>query len=504
MTATAPVSPVSPAAPLTLRRVRLGAGGPLSDVRIEGGRVTEIHPSPGGTDDIPSVDLEGRTLLPGLWDSHVHIVRWAVARRRLDLTGLGSARAVAAAARERAAAMPPGETLAGYGFRDGLWPDAPHKDLLDALIPDRPALLVSADLHSAWANSPALALLGLGDHPTGLLRERACFHATAQLASVSTETADAWVRDACAAAARLGVTGILDFEHADNITDWTRRTAEAPGPLPVRVSAAVYPPYLDAAVGRGLRTGTAPPDVPGGLLETGPLKLITDGSLNTRTALCHDPYPDAAGLPDTHGLAEMTPEELTGLMRRAAAHGIEPAVHAIGDHANERALDAFEAVRCRGRIEHGQLLRPEDLPRFAALDVTVSVQPTHAVDDRDIADRHWHGRTHRAFAYADLLAAGARLELGSDAPVATLDPWLSLANAVSRTDDPRPAWHPEQRLTVAQALAASARGRRSVRVGDVADLVIVDADPLTADDATLRRMPVHGTLLAGRWTHRAE
>lgn len=109
-------------------------------------------------------------------------------------------------------------------------------------------------------------------------------------------------------------------------------------------------------------------------------------------------------------------------MRRAAAHGIEPAVHAIGDRANTVALDAFEAVRCRGRIEHAQLLSPEDLPRFARLGVTAGVQPRHATDDRDVADRHWAGRTERAFAYADLLAAGARLEFGSDAPVSPLDP----------------------------------------------------------------------------------
>jgi predicted amidohydrolase YtcJ len=190
-------------------------------------------------------------------------------------------------------------------------------------------------------------------------------------------------------------------------------------------------------------------------------------------------------------------------MRRAAAHGIQPAVHAIGDRANEVALDAFEAVRCRGRIEHAQLLAPQDVPRFAALDLTVSIQPTHAPDDRDLADRHWAGRTHRAYAYADLLAAGARLELGSDAPVAPLDPWESIASAVTRTRDERPAWHPEQRLSPACALAAAARGRRLIRVGDPADLVVVDADPLTADARTLRQMPVHATLVAGGWTHRA-
>ncbi|MFJ9029438.1 amidohydrolase [Streptomyces sp. NPDC102274] len=530
----------------TLRNVRIGAGGPVCDVRIASGRVSEIHPggsaaprSTGG----PDVDLDGRTLLPGLWDAHVHIVQWAVARRRLDLAGTGSARAAARIAGERAASMGPGELLVGYGFRDGLWPDAPHKHLLDAMVPDRPVLLVSADLHSAWLNSAGLALLSRGDHPNGLLREEECLRATAQLSSVTTEMSDAWVREACAAAARRGITGILDFEYADNVTDWTRRmttgqavtgatataaaaddaaglsmppptpistTAPIPVPapvsvpIPVRVAAAVHPEHLDAAIARGLRTGVALREVPGGLLETGPLKLFTDGSLNTRTALCHDPYPGIpSGGPGEYGLAQVTPEELAAVMRRAAAHGMEPAVHAIGDRANEMALDAFEAVRCRGRIEHGQLLRPADVPRFAALDVTVGVQPTHAVDDRDVADRYWHGRTHRAFPFADLLAAGAALELGSDAPVAPLDPWRSIANAVARTDDARPAWHPEQRLSVAQALAASARGRRSVRVGDRADLVVVDVDPLTADLAVLRDMPVYGAMLAGAWTHLA-
>ncbi|AXK35014.1 amidohydrolase [Streptomyces armeniacus] len=498
--------------PRSLRRVRLGAGGPLCDVRLEGGRVHGIraHGAP-QRDWEPSVDLEGRILLPGLWDAHVHIVQWAAARRRLDLAGLPSASAAAEAARGHAAGLEPGTPLIGYGFRDGLWPDAPHRDLLDAATGARAALLVSGDLHAVWLNSAALALLGRDGHPTGLLRETEALEATERLATADTPTSDEWVAQACAAAARRGVTGIIDFEYADNLTDWTRRMAT--GRIPLRVAAAVYPEYLDAAAARGLRTGDPVPvpgleagryasGVPGGLLETGPLKLFTDGSLNTRTALCHDPYPGLpAGDPEARGIGLLTPAELAQTMRRAAAHGIEPAVHAIGDRANELALDAFAAVGCQGRVEHGQLLRPADVPRFAELGVTVGVQPSHAVDDRDVADRHWHGRTHRAFAYGDLLAAGARLEFGSDAPVAALDPWVTLANAVSRTDDGRPAWHPEQRLPVADALAASARGRRTVSTGDRADLVVVDADPLTADDATLRRMPVYGTLVAGVWTH---
>ncbi len=266
------------------------------------------------------------------------------------------------------------------------------------------------------------------------------------------------------------------------------------------MSAAVYPSRLDAAIKRGLRTGDEV-GADGSLVQVGPLKLFTDGSLNTRTALCRDPYPGLEGTDGAHGIEETAPDELVRLMRHAAAHGIEPAVHAIGDRANTVALDAFEAVRCRGRIEHAQLLSPQDLPRFAQLGVTAGVQPRHATDDRDVADRHWAGRTERAFAYGDLLAAGARLEFGSDAPVSPLDPWLAIASAVSRTDDERPAWHPEQRLSVPDALVAAARGHRLIRVGDPADLVVVDVDPLDADPDTLRAMPVHATMTNGRWTH---
>ena len=504
--ATDMAAPQAPA-PGLLRRVRLPGQEQLFDVALADGRVTEVRPhAPGSGAEGAVDDLAGRVLIRGLRDAHVHLAQWAVIRRRLDVSGAGSARETVRAVQEGAAGLPPGELLTGYGFRDGLWPDAPHKRLLDALPDGRPALLISADLHTAWLNSAALALLGEGGHPTGVLREDACLRATARLSGVPEPALDGWVRDACEAAARRGVTGVIDFECADNVTDWEHRAIS--GPPPLRVAAAVYPEHLDAALRRGLRTGT-PLGPRGSLLETGPLKLFTDGSLNTRTALCHDPYPGfGVDDPEAHGLAQTVGEELVAVLRRAADHGFVPAVHAIGDRANQLALDAFEQAGCAdqlgwaGRIEHGQLVRAEDFGRFAKLGITVGVQPTHAVDDRDVADQHWPGRTARAFAYASLLAAGARLEFGSDAPVAPLDPWLSIANAVARTGDDRLAWHPEQRLTVAQALTASTGGRFAVRAGDPADLAVLDADPLTTDDDTLRHLPVHGTLLAGAWSHR--
>ena len=193
------------------------------------------------------------------------------------------------------------------------------------------------------------------------------------------------------------------------------------------------------------------------------------------------------------------PAELTALMARAHAAGIDSAIHAIGDYASELALDAFESTGARGSIEHAQLLALRDVARFAQLGVTASIQPAHLLDDRDIAEGIWPGRTDRAFLFASLAAAGAQLVLGSDAPVAPLDPWVALGAAVWRTNDDRPAWYPQERLAAEVALAASTDGH-GVRPhrDDVADLAICDIDPLAADPATT----VAGTLLAGEWTHR--
>jgi predicted amidohydrolase YtcJ len=235
----------------------------------------------------------------------------------------------------------------------------------------------------------------------------------------------------------------------------------------------------------------------------GPLKVITDGSLNTRTAYCHDPYLGLEGTELARGMLRVPFAELESLMRRAWSYGIESAIHAIGDHANTLALDAFAAVGCRGSVEHAQLLCRDDIARFGDLGVVGSVQPEHAMDDRDVADRYWAGRTDRAFAFRDLVAAGATLALGSDAPVAPLDPWITIAAAVHRTRDARPRWHPDQEIPLEVALASSARGRATVSVGDPADLVIVEHDPYTASPGQLRTMPVAGTLLGGRWTWRS-
>ncbi|MEV5412293.1 amidohydrolase family protein [Thermopolyspora sp. NPDC052614] len=494
--------------PLLIRDVRLGPGGPAANVLVADGRIAAVGPELSASEAGEVVEGAGRTVLPGFWDAHVHIVQWASARRRVNLAGATSARAAAElmadAAREGRVA--PGEPLIGFGFRDGLWADRPEPALLAWAGEEQAVALVSQDLHTAWFSRGALRAVGRDGHPTGVLREHDCLDAVARLGQADAETVDRWVADALRAAAARGVVGILDFEFADNCADWRRRAAR--GPLDVRVRSAIYPEYLDEAVAAGLRTGDVLADT-GGLVEVGPLKLFVDGSLNTRTALCNDPYPGTLGAPgalpeqERFGILQTPPDELVRLMTRAAENGIEPAVHAIGDRANTIALDAFDRLGCPGRIEHAQLIDHADLHRFARPGLILGVQPAHATDDRDIADHHWAGRTDRAYAYADLARAGATLEIGSDAPVSPLDPWEGIAAAVHRTDDDREPWHPEQAIPLDDALAAAARGRRGLRVGDPADLVIVDHDPSGLAPHELREMPVHATLVGGRWTHRA-
>ena len=486
---------------LLLRDARRYGSASRHDIRIAGGRVTAIVPAgsrPALDDEV--VELDGRFVGPGLWDEHVHFTQWVVRRSRLDLSAAGSAHAtldlIAGALRLR----PPeaGSMLIGYGFRDALWPDAPTRRALDAVAGSAAVVLVSADLHCGWLSSAAARRLGVTLDDSGVLSERPWIdalhgmdHEKPQITEYAAAAADA---------ARLGVVGIVDFENTDNATEWPERVAG--GVISLRVEASVWPSRLDDAVARGLRTGLAL--VPGGLVTAGRLKVVVDGSLNTRTAWCWDPYPGMdLDLPHPCGVASVPPEELAGLLGKAARNGIQAAVHAIGDRANTAVVDTYERLGLTGTVEHAQLVRAADVARFARLGLVASVQPEHAMDDRDVADHHWAGRTDRAFAYGSLHRAGVVLRLGSDAPVAPLDPWAAIASATSRSRGDREVWHPEQRLPIDVALASSARGRTAVAEGDVADLVVLDEDPLRAGRDALRAMPVAGTLLAGRWTWRS-
>jgi len=234
------------------------------------------------------------------------------------------------------------------------------------------------------------------------------------------------------------------------------------------------------------------------------VKAFMDGTLGSRTAR----------LLDGTGVEITSTEGLAALIRRAAAHGLPLAVHAIGDRANRDALDAFEATRAdwaprglRPRIEHAQCVHPDDIPRLAALGVAASVQFTHATSDRDVADRLWGERAAHAYPYRSLCDAGAVLAGGSDAPIEAFDPLAGLRAAVLRTDSERPPWRPDQAIDLHEALAAfttapawleHAEDRRGrLAPGLAADVVVLDRDPF----ADLEGARVVATMFGGDWVH---
>lgn len=466
------------------------------DLHLADGRIVDIAP----TGALPArgevIEADGAWAVPGLWDNHVHTVQWALAAERVPLGEADSAAGAARLMRD-APVLPDGRRI-GTGFRDALWPDRPSVAALDAETGVVPTYLINADVHSVWLNSAALAREGFRADD-GLLREEDAFEISRRLNAVDPAHSDEAVIRAGAAAAARGVTGLVDFDMAWNADAWPRRIRA--GFAAHRVDFAFYPADLDRAITTGLRTGerlavSDPTGLVGSLVRVGSLKVISDGSLGTRTAACSHSYP---GDPANYGVLTVPPEELTALLTTAAGAGIEAAVHAIGDRAVTAALDAFGASGATGSMEHAQLVRHADLARFARLGVRASVQPQHAVDDRDLVEHHWAEQTAIGYPLASLLSAGAEVRFGSDAPVAPLDPWHAIAAAVWRTDDDRAAWHPEERVTLDQALEASVR--TSLRPGQGADIVILGSDPRTADATGLRTMPVTTTLLGGRLTH---
>ena len=465
------------------------------------------------------VELGGACVLPGFTDSHTHFPTWAAAQQQIRLEGAPTLDAaldrVAAAAR----ALPPGARwLRGVGWRAGDWdpPAEPTRQMLDRAAPGVGVALMSRDYHSLWLSSEALAradaellvpggVVELDDagEPTGVLREESAWRFRDRWAAPTHDEYLEAMRAGLPLAASRGVTAIHDKDGWLGALELFQRL-HAGGELTLRVWQSVPHERLDALAALGLRSGFGDD-----WLRLGYVKAFMDGTVGSATAR----------LLDGSGVQITSREDFEAIVRRAARAGFPVAVHAIGDLANREALDAFEAAagewRPRGlrqRIEHAQLLAAEDVARFARIGVTASVQFSHAPSDRDLADRAWSGRTQGAYAYGSLLAAGARLVDGSDAPVEELDPLQGLRAGVLRTLDHRPPWHPENAVGVEAALRAitaepawlsyaeDRRGR--LAPGMLADLVVLDRDPLAVPPEELPRLRVLGTMAGGRWTHR--
>jgi predicted amidohydrolase YtcJ len=462
------------------------------------------------------VDLGGRCVVPGFADAHVHFPTWALARGEVRLEGTRSLEEALTRVRDAMAGVQPGRWLRGRGWRSGDWspPVEPTRHALDAITGETPTALAARDSHSLWLNSAALAradgdlrvpggVVEVDDRgePTGVLREEAAWHFRDTVIEIPD---DEWIeatRAGLRVASERGVTSVHDKDGwLGALRFWQPLRAQEA--LTVRVWQSLPHAQLDSLAELGISSGLGDD-----LLRIGYLKVFMDGTLGSATAR----------MLDGSGVQITSSDELADIVRRAARARFPVAVHAIGDLANREALDAFEQTRSdwqplglRHRIEHAQILAPEDVGRFAALGVTASVQFSHAPSDRDLAEEHWAGKTERSYAWRSLIDAGARLANGSDAPVEELDPLAGIAAGVLRTLDERPAWHPEQAVTVEEALTATTvnpawlsgdeRRRGKLLPGYFADLVVLDRDPVTCAPEELPDVAVVATMVGGRWT----
>lgn len=496
---------------MILSRGRLlgSAADSAVDIVIRGSQIAKIAPVGAvARQGHEVIDLDGRWVTAGFWDEHVHFSSWAQSRRRIALGSASSAREAAEIIRNTVEALSANSEkdpiLFGVGYRDGLWPDPKTRELIDSATGDTPVILISADLHSAWINSATVRKFKLGvEESRSILEERECFDLLRRASTVNHSLLDEWVLEAANIAASRGLVGLVDLEMTYNPEDWRRRSSRFGDKFPLQVDFGVYPEDFDRAISENLSSGSRI----GENVRVGPLKLITDGALNTRTANCIQPYLGIS--PPQYGAMNYSESEIEYLIRRGKDAGFWPAIHAIGDQANRIILDIFERVKLPGRIEHAQLLRDEDLSRFKLLGVTASVQPAHAVDDRDVADLFWGDRSNRAFPLKSLVDSGATLVFGSDAPVSPLDPWVGIAAAVARTGDSRPPWLGFQGISISEAIAFSQRSE--LREGEPADIAVLEADPFWLTQAfgkdmpklgeALRSLPVFMTLSLGMVTY---
>ncbi|WP_324717022.1 amidohydrolase [Carboxydochorda subterranea] len=517
---------------------------PVEDgaIWIAGGRIRAIGPR----DAIASLagrgavrfDGQGALALPGLWDSHLHLGAWAMARSRVDLRGCRDLDEVASRLRARDATLAPGAWLVAVALeRHRVDPGGAGLDgrLLDRLFPHRPVAVFTHDLHSVVVNRRAFELLAPGGpdaawpqgavvqkdprtgEPTGVLQERAVGMVDSMIAPGLPELTQQ-IAQAQVELARLGITGVQTPDGPDEFAALS--VLRQRGALRLRVRFLPPVSMLDTLKSARIRQGFGDE-----WLALGQVKAFADGSLGSLTAALFEPYAHSQW-PSHRGQLLMDAGAVATLAAEAARAGFSLAIHAIGDRACRAVVDGLERARSEGawlptlayRMEHVQLIRPEDMRRLAALGVVASMQPVHAPSDRPAVERHWVGRTSRAYAWRSLRRSGVVLAFGSDAPVETADPLDGLFAALTgqwRSDAPGSSgWHQDETLSLAEAVAAYTAGaaaavgeqevRGTLRPGMAGDVVLVSPDLREADPATpeglqaWRRARVVATIVGGQ------
>jgi predicted amidohydrolase YtcJ len=510
------------------RQPRAGA------LAVANGRIVAIGARADDLDELVgpttrTIDLLGGAVVPGFVDAHVHFGHWTLAQQQVDLDAAATLEDGLALLRAASLELKPDAWLQGRGWDRNRWGRLPNRAELDIAVGGRAAALSSHDGHSLWLSSSALRAADIGrdtpdpaggvidrdaaGEPTGVLFENAQDLVRAHIPEPSDAELAQALRAGLRRAAAAGICGIHNLEDAR-----TRRVfaaLEAAGELTLRVYHGVSGGELHQARERGLSTGAG-----SNWLRVGPVKLFADGALGSRTAWLLEPYV-GHGDDGYRGVATMSAEELEAAMRLAAEAGLDVAVHAIGDAAVRGVLDAFERTRAAYpplgqrmlRIEHAQLVDPDDVPRFACLGAIASMQPIHAVADWRVADRHWGDRARNGYAWRSLRQAGAKLAFGTDAPVESIEPLKSLYTAVARRDphgEPSDGWYADESLPLAEAVQAytagsaaaeRAQGRRGMlAAGMDADLAVLSPDPFDQPAEALLETRVALTIVGGRIT----
>jgi predicted amidohydrolase YtcJ len=482
------------------------------------------------------LDLPDATVIPGLIDSHAHIADLGMSRLTADLVGARDKTDVLERLRRFAATLPPDAWLIGRGWDQNDWPggDWPTAADLDAAFPQRPVWLERVDGHAWWANSAAMRVVErdlTGDwqpeggeirrdaqrRPTGVFIDSAMELVRDARPPIDEATAERALVLGMREAVAHGLTGVHDAGVPMADFDRYRRLADR-GAMPLRISAmaAGDEGALDYVCTNGLYRH------PSGRLQLRTVKVYGDGALGSRGAALLADYSDDAG---NRGLMRTSRKEQDRIAAKALRCGVQVATHAIGDAGNRETLDIYAAAlgdAARGdhrwRIEHAQVLAPEDLKRLAQLGVIAAMQPTHATSDMPWAEqRVGSERIVGAYAWRQLRDAGTRLALGSDFPVESVDPRLGLYAAVARADaagEPAGGWKPQEKLTAFEALrgftldAAYAGFAEhevgSLQAGKRADFVVLGADPLAVAPRGLLTLPVRATYVDGKPVYEAE
>jgi len=503
----------------------LDRANPTAEALVaENGIITHVGDLPAQRAGFTHIDLGGCHVYPGFIDSHVHFMEFAKRQIEVDLEGVSSLTEALELVRVASRQRGPGEWILGGGWNKNRWGsgDFPTRWMLDSVAPDNPVALFSKDGHALWVNSYAMKVSGVTrDTPiplggdverdnetlelTGIFKETACRLITDRIQAPSEDLT--WVIEKGIAAAHArGVVGIHNCEGEQTLRAFQSLRAKR-GELGLRVVAHIPVEALESAISLGISSGFGD-----AFLKIGSVKVFADGSLGSQTADMLEPY---EGRETYKGIAVTDADDLERIIKRAARAGFSVAVHAIGDRANRNVLDALASARSetgkqlRHRIEHAQLVHPGDIPRFGELEVIASVQPTHCPSDREIAERHWGARSRYAYAFKSLLRAGARLTLGSDAPVEALDPILTIYSAVNRKlPDQDEPWYPNERLTQAEAVWAHTFGPAyasgdehlagTLAVGKRADMTVLTQDILTCPSEEIINCTVYMTVVNGK------